>query len=327
LATFGGGQEFTGRDFDDVLEELLQHPDPEVRRVAAARLWDSGSGRSRLPLPVLIARFLSNADPVDRAAVVQTISLKPAVDLNTVRRFIPDLLKCHKAEANQSTQNAIVQILRKLDPKSVWPPIEHQFSFDFSVQTFRGFSGWQVERNSERKGAVWSTVANADERWRCDFPLAQTGGCPEPFLHRFVTQHAGMTNLSLRVGIKAVAGVAEQGGGVLWRHNFSNGTYYAAGISPRDGSLRIYKVLKGDCIQLAASEGLKLAVGEWHDLSVKHVGDKIECSLDGTKYIEVTDTSIRQSGQIGLWTKADAQTYFDGLRATDYGPALQADKP
>jgi hypothetical protein len=313
----GGGQELAGREFEKVLEELLDHPDAEVRRVATVRLCEFGGARSHLAPPVLIGCFLSNPDWVVRAEIVQIISSRASIDPTTVRPLIPKLLECHDAESNQSTRNAIVQMLRKLDAKSVWPPIEHHFSFDASTRNFRGLFGWQAEA-SERKGGVWSTVGDATAPSFSVCPLAQTGGCADAYLHQFVSVHSSMKNIALHVSVKAVSGTAEQGGGVLWRHNSSDS--YAAGISSLDGSLRLYKVVRGDCIQLAARQGLRLAVGKWHDLSIKHIGDDIECSLSGIKYIEVTDASIPDAGQIGLWTKTDAQTYFDGLRATDYGP-------
>jgi hypothetical protein len=319
---FSGGQELAGREFEKVLEELLDHPDAEVRRVATVRLCEFGGGRSHLAPPVLIGCFLSNPDPVVRAEIVQIISSRASIDPNTVRPLIPKLLECHDTGSNQFTRNAIVQILRTLDPKSVWPPIEHQFSFDASSRSFRGFVGWQAEA-SERNGGVWSTVGDATAPSFCGFPLAQTGGCSDAYLHQFVSVHSSMKNIALHASVKAVSGTAEQGGGLLWRHSSSD-SYYAAGISSLDGSLRLYKVVRGDCIQLAAKQGIQLAVGKWHDVSIKHIGDDIECSLNGTKYIEVADASIPDAGQIGLWTKTDAQTYFDGLRVTDYGPGVEA---
>jgi hypothetical protein len=321
-AGLAGESEFEGRESERVLEELLHHTDADVRRVAAVRLHIVGSKYYRQALPILIEGLRPSSDRGLRENMAKMIFLTAYSDANAVRPHIADLLQYHEAETSQSVRNVIVQTLRKLDPKSAdWPPIVQEFSFDKSHPGGDGFFGWQTEYKSERLGALWTTVADATAPSRYGCVLAQTEGSGLPFIHRFLFRESGMTNLSLRVAIKAVAGPAEQGGGVLWRHNLRLGDYYAAGISSRDGSLRLYRAVAGDRDQLAASEGLKLAIGEWHELCVKHVGDRIECWLDGTKYIEVTDATIRQGGQIGLWTKTDAQTYFDGLRATDYGPA------
>jgi hypothetical protein len=43
------------------------------------------------------------------------------------------------------------------------------------------------------------------------------------------------------------------------------------------------------------------------------VGDHIQCYYDGKKELDVKDTTFKESGQIGLWSKADAQSHFDDL--------------
>lgn len=55
-------------------------------------------------------------------------------------------------------------------------------------------------------------------------------------------------------------------------------------------------------------------MNEWHTLKVTMNGDHIQCYLDGKKYLDVKDDSITNAGQVGLWTKADAQTHFDGFQ-------------
>ncbi|MBI2884238.1 MAG: hypothetical protein HYY11_10120 [Candidatus Methylomirabilis oxyfera] len=42
-------------------------------------------------------------------------------------------------------------------------------------------------------------------------------------------------------------------------------------------------------------------------------GDQMECFYDGTQYLAVRDPTFTR-GKIGLWTKADAVSYFDELR-------------
>jgi hypothetical protein len=46
---------------------------------------------------------------------------------------------------------------------------------------------------------------------------------------------------------------------------------------------------------------------------VTTVGAKITCYLDGQKHLEAEDTTFPEAGMIGLWSKADAQSYFDDL--------------
>jgi hypothetical protein len=42
-------------------------------------------------------------------------------------------------------------------------------------------------------------------------------------------------------------------------------------------------------------------------------GRPMECSLDGKKYMEADNITFPDAGMIGLWSKADAQSYFDDL--------------
>lgn len=42
-------------------------------------------------------------------------------------------------------------------------------------------------------------------------------------------------------------------------------------------------------------------------------GEDIECYYDGKKYLDVSDSTFKDAGKIGVWTKADAQTHFDDV--------------
>ena len=47
------------------------------------------------------------------------------------------------------------------------------------------------------------------------------------------------------------------------------------------------------------------------------VGPKITCYLDGQKLLEAEDGTFKEAGLIGLWSKADAQSYFDDLNVAE----------
>jgi hypothetical protein len=48
-------------------------------------------------------------------------------------------------------------------------------------------------------------------------------------------------------------------------------------------------------------------------LRVTMNGDHVECYYDGKKYLDQRDSTFTDSGKIGLWSKADAQSQFDNL--------------
>ena len=60
------------------------------------------------------------------------------------------------------------------------------------------------------------------------------------------------------------------------------------------------------------SARLKVTSNEWHTIKIINRMSQIQCFYDGRPYLEVTDDTF-QRGKIGLWTKADAVTYFDDL--------------
>ena len=66
---------------------------------------------------------------------------------------------------------------------------------------------------------------------------------------------------------------------------------------------------------------MKVAAGQWHTLRIVHRGDQIQCRLDGKPYLDVKNDAFKDAGQIGLWTKADAQTYFADLHVPELAAA------
>jgi uncharacterized membrane protein YkoI len=119
------------------------------------------------------------------------------------------------------------------------------------------------------------------------------------------------TDLDLRVGIKANSGKQDQGGGLVWRCHDEN-NYYVCRINPLEGNFRVYKVVDGRRQQLQSAE-FKVETGLWYQVRAVMVGDQITCYVDGQRYLDVRDDTLKDAGLIGLWTKADASSSFDDL--------------
>ena len=120
-------------------------------------------------------------------------------------------------------------------------------------------------------------------------------------------------DVDISVKMKAVAGKEDQGGGLIWRARDAK-NYYVARYNPLEDNYRIYKVENRRRIQLQSAD-IKHGNG-WHTLRVTMEGDHIQCYYDGKKYLDVKDSTFQGPGKIGLWTKADAQTHFDDLKAS-----------
>lgn len=125
-----------------------------------------------------------------------------------------------------------------------------------------------------------------------------------------VVKNSNFSNLKLTVYFKAIRGREDRGGGPVWRYQDAN-NYYIARANPLENNFRVYKVVNG-IRRMMATVRLKITSGEWHRIDIENIGNDIKCYYDGTLYLHVRDNTFK-SGRVGLWTKADAVTYFDNL--------------
>jgi hypothetical protein len=144
--------------------------------------------------------------------------------------------------------------------------------------------------------------------------LAQTSDKgPSGLFNLCVAEKSSFRDIDLTVAFKAVAGNLDQGGGPVWRYKDAK-NYYIARMNPLEDNYRVYKVVDGKRIQLGNAD-VKAPAGQWHTLRIVQEADHIQCYLDGKLYLDVTDDTLKDAGKIGLWTKADAQTYFADMEA------------
>jgi hypothetical protein len=178
--------------------------------------------------------------------------------------------------------------------------------------------GWKADKTGEGEGSVWKVVADDTAPSKTGHVLAQTAAGPKALFNLCVADGTSFKDLEVSVAFKAVKGKEDQGGGIVWRYQDA-GNYYIARYNPLESNYRVYKFVNGKRMQLETEENIQLKAGEWHTLKIKMVGNHIECFLDGKKYLDAKDDTIAKAGQIGLWTKADAETYFDDLRVQAAG--------
>jgi 3-keto-disaccharide hydrolase len=174
--------------------------------------------------------------------------------------------------------------------------------------------GWTAAKTGEGEGSDWKVVEDKSAPAGARV-LAQLAAGPRPLFNLCVIDRTALKDLELSVAFKAVEGKVDQGGGVVWRYTDAD-NYYIARFNPLEDNYRLYKVVDGKRIQLATKERLEAPAGKWHTLAIKMKGNSIECSLNGEKHLEAKDDTFNKPGQIGLWTKADAQTYFDKLEVS-----------
>lgn len=190
----------------------------------------------------------------------------------------------------------------------------------FAMTAQAGTQVWNFD--TDRVGEIAKGFSNESGEWKV---TADPTAPSQPQVLAQMAKSSGSTfNLSLlgnenfkdvdiSVAMKAVAGSEDRGGGLVWRAKDAR-NYYVARYNPLEDNYRLYKVEKGKREQLQSAD-IKHSEG-WHNLHVTMKGDRIECFYDGKKYIETADPTFKGAGKIGLWTKADAQSYFDDFTVT-----------
>jgi hypothetical protein len=126
-------------------------------------------------------------------------------------------------------------------------------------------------------------------------------------------------DLQLQVKLKAAAGKEDQGGGLVWRYIDKN-NYYIVRSNPLEKNVVLYKVENGKRKDLplvgkGRTYGMDapMETAKWHTLKVIIQQNMFTVLFDGKELFKVKDDTFKEGGLIGVWTKADAQTYFDEL--------------
>jgi hypothetical protein len=134
-----------------------------------------------------------------------------------------------------------------------------------------------------------------------------------------VLSDVSAADVDLSVRFKPVSGRVDQAAGLVWRYQDEN-NYYIVRANALEDNVVLYKVQNGKRTDLplkgaGRTYGKKSEVpaGQWSTLRVVANGPSFEVSLNGTKLYEVEDTTFRQAGKVGIWTKADSVTQFDDL--------------
>ena len=182
------------------------------------------------------------------------------------------------------------------------PPARQSWTFesDEPGKVARGFTG-EVGR--------WVVATDGKNR-----VLAQQAENDDDTFNVTLVDGSSAKDLDLSVRIRAVAGKNDQGGGVIWRAKDKQ-NYYIARYNPLEDNFRVYKVEAGKRTMFADAK--VPGDNEWHTLRVTMKGPKIACYLDGKKHLEADDATFPDAGKVGLWSKADARSYFDDLTLGD----------
>lgn len=187
------------------------------------------------------------------------------------------------------------------------------FSDDAVGQAPKGFEfGHTAKVGTPGKWVVQSEGSNKylaqldPDNTRSRFPVA-------------VVADVRAADVDLSVRFKPVSGRVDQAAGLVWRFQ-NEDNYYIARANALENNVVLYKVENGKRTDLPVEgEGrtygkkAQVPAGQWSTLRVVATGPLFEVHFNGGKLYEVEDTTFKQPGKVGVWTKADSVTQFDDL--------------
>jgi len=118
-------------------------------------------------------------------------------------------------------------------------------------------------------------------------------------------------DVALSVRFRPVSGTVDQAAGLVARLRDPR-NYYIARANALEDNVRLYRVVDGRRVQFAGTD-VRVPRDRWQTLDLRIEGDRLSVSLDGRELFSATDRTFAEAGRVGLWTKADSLTHFDGL--------------
>jgi len=171
-----------------------------------------------------------------------------------------------------------------------------------ATMTGSGKPRWTVEED----GTASSSSKVVKQSGRATYPLLLRDG-------------TSLKDGFVEVRFKAISGSEDRAGGIVWRARDAN-NYYVVRANALEDNVVLYKTVGGkrtslDIVGVKGGYGVKLPVppGQWHKLRVEFAGDRFKVLFNGQAVFEVEDRTLSDPGKIGLWTKADSVTVFDGV--------------
>ena len=191
------------------------------------------------------------------------------------------------------------------------------FTFE-NYETGKIPSGWSQYFTGKGESTNWKVIDDQGNK-----VLAQlSSDHPNYHFNEVVFDGLQLKNVELKVRLKGVQGKMDQGGGFVWRFTDAN-NYYVVRANPLEDNVVLYKVENGKRTDLpligkGKTYGVnvpKLGSG-WNDLKLTVQDDIFTVFLNGKEIFQVKDHTFTNAGKVGLWTKADAVSYFDDFKIT-----------
>ena len=169
-------------------------------------------------------------------------------------------------------------------------------------------TGFEFARTGHGAEGKW--VVRADKDKPNNHVLAQESADPTDY--RFplaVVKEGAYKDVTLSVRARPVSGEVDQGFGMVWRYKDAD-NYYITRCNADEDNCTIYHTVKGSRRPFQ-NKPVKVTKNTWHTLKLEASRNHFVVWFDGTKVLDATDSTFKDPGRVGLWTKADSVIQFD----------------
>lgn len=167
---------------------------------------------------------------------------------------------------------------------------------------------WEIQQAEDAPSGERVVAQLSDDRTNARYPLL----IREDFTAR---------DVDMSVDFKTLSGEVDASGGLVFRYQDKD-NFYVVRANSLEGNVVAYKTENGRRSNIGVkgqgdAYGVKANVPhqKWNSLRVIARGNLFQIYLNGQKLFEVENDTFSQAGKVGLWTKADAVSQFDDLRA------------
>ena len=218
--------------------------------------------------------------------------------------------------ANSKEQNKEVKSNNEIINVQTDVNIDTVFTFD-NEEANKFPANWsQYYTGREGESPNWQIVDDNGNK-----VLAQlSSDNPNYHFNDIVFNNLDLKNMELSIKIKGVEGHMDQGGGFIWRFTDAD-NYYVVRANPLEDNVVLYKVENGKRTDLAVvgkgrtyGVDVKALGNDWNNLRLTVEDNLFSVFLNSEQIFQVKDNTFTNTGKIGLWTKADAVTFFDEFK-------------
>ena len=236
------------------------------------------------------------------------------ISIITLSIFI--LISCNQKKVNYA--NSTKKELSANRELALVLPSDKTFTFD-DYQTGKIPSGWSQYATGVRDITDWKIIEDKGNKVLAQVSKEDVSG----HYNEIVYDGLKVKNVELKVRLKGVSGERDQGGGFVWRFIDAD-NHYIVRANPLEDNVVLYIMKNGERTDLPLiGKGKTYGVdvkplgSGWNDLKLTVVGNIFTVYLNNEQLFQVEDKTFNKEGKVGLWTKADAVTYFDDFQVNE----------